>query len=116
MLFNNQYLINYVVALCFQRWIFSTAFDPVHFWGFEDHIHMSEHLKTCPFYQRTPKLLPKLLPSMEYNHHHSPKFAQIMSRMYPGFQQEDCENSTSWEYAEDKEHCYLENLKAETKA
>ncbi|PSN46451.1 hypothetical protein C0J52_15132 [Blattella germanica] len=39
-------------TIAYKRWFFSTAFTPVHEWGFEAEDHMSNHLKTCVCFER----------------------------------------------------------------
>lgn len=36
-----------------QAWLYSTAFSPVHSWGFENYAPIGQHLKTCPYNVRS---------------------------------------------------------------
>lgn len=54
-------------------WQFSTLFSPVDTWCFRDDPSMSEHLKTCPYYERESRtdrvLLPRIREEVKTNTH-----------------------------------------------
>lgn len=52
------------VVIMLQKWLFSTAFNAVPRWQFEDNVHMNEHLKVCPFMQRIVHTQPIKLAGM----------------------------------------------------
>lgn len=37
----------------YKAWLYSTAFSPVHSWGFENYAPIGQHLKTCPYNVRS---------------------------------------------------------------
>jgi len=38
--------------MCFQRWLFSTAFTPIDNWSINKTASISNHLQTCPYFIR----------------------------------------------------------------
>lgn len=48
--------------IAYKRWFFSTAFTPIHEWGFEEHENMANHLKSCIYFQRNHKTEPYFYP------------------------------------------------------